>query len=94
MYFWNLSVKPSHSSCLKALFKRSNHLFFSWSTLYKALFKQNRLENVIFNRIAQSAVEICQWDIFKVSSLKYLQKDQWKAPFVKHSVQSKTIMET
>ena len=70
MYLRNLSLEPSQSSCFKAFCKRTNHLLLSLSILYKAPYKQNSLENVIFNGIAQSSVKICQWDLLKVSTLK------------------------
>ena len=52
MYFWNLSLKPSQSSCLKAPYNKKNYLLLSLSTLYKAVYMQNNLENLIFHRIA------------------------------------------
>ena len=74
IHFWNLSVKPSQSSCFKALYKRSNHLLLSLSPFYKALYKQKSLENVIFNGIAQSDVKISKRDVLKVSALSILRK--------------------
>ena len=71
MYHWILSVQPSQSSSFKALYNRSNHLLVLLSTLYKALYKQKSLENIIFNGIAQSDVKNCQWDLLKVSALKH-----------------------
>ena len=52
-------MKPQ-SSAFKALYKKSNLLLLSLSTLCKALYKQKSLENTIFNGIAQSADKIFQ----------------------------------
>ena len=75
-------MKPSQNSCFKVHYKRCNHPQLSLSTLYKSLYKQKNLKNLMFNEIAQSTVKVCQWDLLKAT------------PFVKHPVQSKAIMKT
>ena len=57
-------------------------------TLHKALYKQNSLENVSFNGIAQSAIKICQSELLKVPALKDFTKGPMncfirKAPYAK-----------
>ena len=44
--------------------------------------------DAIFNEIAQSTVEICHLDFFKVATLTILQKKQWPAPFLGVPLQS------
>ena len=80
-------MKPQ-SSAFKALYKKSNLLLFSLSTLSKVLYKQNSLENTTLNEIAQSAVKICQRDLLKVSALERFTKGPMnsyfqKAPFAR-----------
>ena len=69
----------SQSSCFKAHYKRSNHPLFSFSTLYKSIYKQKNF----FNGIAQSTVKFYQWDLLKVSALKHFTKEPTNSCFLK-----------
>ena len=58
-------------------------MLFSLSTLSKALYKQNGLENTILNGIPQSAVIIYQRDLLIVSALERFTKGTMNSSFQK-----------
>ena len=78
-----MSEKPPQSSCFNAHCKKGNHPLRSLSTLYKSLYKQNSIKNVIFNGIAQNTVKVCLWDLLKVSTLKHFMKETMSSSFRK-----------
>ena len=69
-YCQNVSVTLSQSSCIKALYERSNKQLLSQSTLYLAFYQQTLDRNAMFKQIASSTSKISHQNFSKVVFLK------------------------